>query len=187
MKSNSGEHDAHARHLQEMMMPYVQLESGTIFETADVSLWPEAKRLSKAKGKVAMREFAFTELHKILRPGDDVTCILRNVSRSGMSRRIDFYAPGKTTDSGMLYLTQFFAWLLDEKMSKGEQGMVVGGCGMDMGFHIVYNASSALWPKGFQCIGVKRRCPSNDHSNGDRNYARHLHASGGYALRHRWL
>lgn len=31
------------------------------------------------------------------------------------------------------------------------------------------------------------RCPSNDHSNGDRDYTQHHHSSGGYALSHRWL
>ena len=82
---------------------------------------------------------------------------------------------------------------------------------MDMGFHLVYSLSYALWPDGFGCVGAG--CPSNDHSNGDRDYTphgptdangdpedrdpgpgeardglvRHWHRDGGYALRQRWL
>lgn len=65
-------------------------------------------------------------------------------------------------------------------------GLTVGGCGMDMGFHLVYNLSRVLFPSGFECIG--KGCPSNDHSNGDRNYEPHRHTGdGGYAIKHRWL
>jgi hypothetical protein len=82
---------------------------------------------------------------------------------------------------------------------------------MDMGFHLVYTLSYALYPQGFGCVG--ERCPSNDHSNGDRDYTphgcydengaledrepgpgelrdgcrRHWHRDGGYALTQRWL
>lgn len=66
-------------------------------------------------------------------------------------------------------------------------GLIVGGCGMDMGYHLVYALARKLWPDGFDCIGPG--CPSNDHSNGDRDYTpghRH-HADGGYCLKHRWL
>jgi hypothetical protein len=76
------------------------------------------------------------------------------------------------------------------------EGLRLQGCGMDMGFHAVYNLAASLWPKGFGCVGEK--CPSNDHSNGDRDYTphkpeglkpqtEHWHADGGYALRSRWI
>ena len=58
---------------------------------------------------------------------------------------------------------------------------------MDMGFALVYDLSRTLYPDGFECIGKDAQCPSNDHSNGDRNYAKHNHKDGGYALRQRWL
>jgi len=80
-------------------------------------------------------------------------------------------------------------------------GLIVGGCGMDMGFHVVYQLGAALWPDGFGCIG--ERCRSCDHSNGDRNYRpnvalttaakggppayEHWHRDSGYALRQEWL
>lgn len=68
---------------------------------------------------------------------------------------------------------------------KGD-ALVVNGCGMDMGFHVVYELGYTLYGRdGFICIG--ERCPSNDHSNGDRDYTPHAHTDGGYALRYEWL
>lgn len=153
-------------------MPYVQLESGNILETDDVSLWPEAKRLSAAKGKAALRAQGREQLLATLKPGDTILCILRHVSRSGMSRRIDFYARDPSSDSGLLYLTQQFAWLLDEKVSHSG-GMIVGGCGMDMGFHIVYKVGATLWRKGTPSPHGTR--------NGEPD------SEGGYALKYRWI
>ena len=77
-----------------------------------------------------------------------------------------------------------FRW--DEK----REALAVGGCGMDMGFHVVYSLARALYHKrdgspGWQCIG--KHCPSNDHTNGDRNYEPHPHSDGGYALTQRWI
>jgi hypothetical protein len=46
-------------------------------------------------------------------------------------------------------------------------GITVGGGGMDMGFHLVYNLGRVLWPFGFKRAG--KRC------------------DGGYALRQEWL
>jgi hypothetical protein len=76
-------------------------------------------------------------------------------------------------------------------------GLKVSGVGMDMGFSVVYDLSSYLFDKGFMCTGerkideqgnrVKDWCPSNDHVNGDRDYTPHLHTSGGYALKQKWL
>lgn len=72
-------------------------------------------------------------------------------------------------------------------------GIVCGGCGMDMGFDLVYRLSRTLFQDRFGCIGdsleYAKRCPSNDHSNErERNYTKgRQHSDGGYALRQRWL
>jgi hypothetical protein len=77
------------------------------------------------------------------------------------------------------------------QMRRGKRdGLVVGGCGMDMGWHIIYNLGRALFPDGHTCTGRNEYpspCPSNDHSNGDRSYEPHQHSDGGYALRSRWI
>lgn len=123
------------------------------------------------------------KLARMLKPGDTVYTILRHVSRSGMSRRIGV-AFGRNGDfrdwDGVV------AAALGERWDRDKGGVIVGGCGMDMGFHLVYNLGAVLWPNGFDCTGEK--CPSNDHSNGDRNYSPdNHHNDGGYALRQRWI
>lgn len=105
------------------------------------------------------REWAKDQLRADLPPGSTVYTILHHVSSSGMSRRIGVRA---IIDNQPHYLDGLVAVAIGEKVSDAG-GIVVGGCGMDMGFHIAYSLSHALYPDGFTCLGKK--CPSNDHSN----------------------
>lgn len=134
-------------------------------------------------------ERARESLSGLLKPGDTVHCILRHVSRSGMLRVIEpvlMRWDPKRKKIYTLHIGYNVAALTGMTYDRDREGVRVGGCGMDMGFHLVYSLSSYLWPKGFKCIGD--RCPANDHTNGDTNRKRHLHKnSGGYALRHQWL
>lgn len=113
------------------------------------------------------------ELRKLLKPGDTVYCVLRRVSKSGMSRIIDFFVIRKNE---LQRIAMPMANILDLKWSKDHDGLRVDGCGMDMGFHCVYSLSRALFPNGFK---VKGRGRNGDTSGEDRD--------GGYALNHRWL
>lgn len=137
-------------------------------------------------------------------PGTKVYCVLRHASSSGMSRSISFFV---LKDNRHVQLDRSILQVGIGKFDRKHDGIKVGGCGMDMGLHVVYNLSRMLYPKGFGCIGED--CPSNDHTNGDRDYSKHLsaregplgdmtpeaqrkygvhwHAEGGYALRHSWL
>lgn len=141
------------------------------------------KPITKKQQRENERNEAIGRLHEILKPGDTVYCILRHRSASGMSRRISFAVSGSY---GILEIDWLVARALGDKLHK-DSGIMVSGCGMDMGFHMVYNIGRTMFPKGFDCAGRERRCPSNDHSNGDRNYEPHNHSDGGYALRSRWL
>ena len=107
-------------------------------------------------------------LHKMLKPGSKVFTVLRNVSRSGMSRRIDLYTiHGKET----VYLSHAAAVVMGDP--RPTDGIKVGGCGMDMGFHLVYNLGATMWPKGTpKPHGSRNGEPDSD---------------GGYALKHSWL
>jgi len=141
------------------------------------------------KEKDAQREEARERLLAMLKPGDTVYTVLRHVSASGMARWI---SPLITGEDGPYDLTYWVARLLDERVDQKHYGVKVVGCGMDMGFHLVYNLSSVLFPAGFSCIGDGgekwgSRCPACDHSNGDRDYTPHQHKDGGYALRQKWL
>ena len=129
---------------------------------------------------------SYDTLREILKPGDTVHCILRHVSRSGMMRHIDFY---KLEDGSMRYLSGYIADLLDYKRT--DQGSLkVSGCGMDMGFSVVYNLSSALYREsGYQCLKELGydRCPSNFHvNNRDKTLTEPIHHDG-YAINHRWI
>lgn len=72
-----------------------------------------------------------------------VYTIIRRVSRSGMSRDISL----KYVKDGFLYdLTYSAAHALDWKIIEdGQRSIRVGGCGMDMGFHLVSTLSRVLY------------------------------------------
>lgn len=131
---------------------------------------------------------AIERLREVIKPGDTVYTILQNVSSSGMSRRIRVVI---MQDNAPRDITRLVSKAIRERYNDRHEALVVGGCGMDMGFHVVYELSHYLYPNGFECTGQDRDkavyCPSNDHSNGDRDYTPHMHTSGGYALKHRWM
>lgn len=114
-------------------------------------------------------------------PGDTVYSSLKHVSRSGMFRVINLFV---IKDNQPIQLDRWAADLL-EGYDRRHEGLRASGCGMDMGFHLVYRLSRILFENGFECID--KGCPSNDHSNGDRNYKPHHHKNGGYALQQYWL
>jgi len=131
--------------------------------------------------KLNKRQREFQEaremLLKFLHHKSRVYCVLRSVSKSGMSRTIDFYTitednRGNGVESYMQYLTGWFGTLLDYRRDK-HGALKVGGCGMDMGFHVVYNVGAMLWPKG------------TDKPHGTRNGE--PDNAGGYALKSEWL
>lgn len=118
---------------------------------------------------------------KWVNPGDTIYTVLRHVSRSGMQRKIDLYA---IKDGTPQWLSGWAAVLLG--MPRDDQGIKIGGCGMDMGFELVYNLGRVLNSEGVKCAGDK--CASNEHGNGDRDYSGNtVHRDGGYAFHHRWL
>jgi hypothetical protein len=100
-----------------------------------------------------------------------------------MSRRIGVRA---IVNGQPQYLDGLVAVALGERVADRGR-IVVGGCGMDMGFEIAYRLGHALYPDGFRCTG--KHCPSNDHANGQPCDVkpRPVHIDGGYALSHRWL
>ena len=111
-------------------------------------------------------EKSLNAVRALVKPGDTIHTILRHVSRSGMSRNI---SPVLLRDGDTLHLSRSVAVILGLPVVEGSWDAVkIGGCGMDMGFSLVYNLSSRLFPDGYGCVGD--RCPANDHSNDDRSY-----------------
>jgi len=114
---------------------------------------------------------AIDRLLTLINPGDTVYMVLRHVSRSGMQRVIDVQL---IREGAPYWIGGAVAKALGYRYHRDRNGLVVDGCGMDMGFSVVYNLSATLFPNGFGCIGEK--CHSNDHFNGDSD--RRPHSEG---------
>ena len=97
--------------------------------------------MTKAKEKRNRRAEALKMLRKFIKPGDTVFTVLRHVSRSGMSRRIDLYS---IEGGKMNFLTGYAARVMDRRWDLDNGGIVIGGAGMDMGFHLVYSLGRTL-------------------------------------------
>ena len=131
----------------------------------------------------AAKQEAREALRAIVKPGDTVYTVLRHVSRSGMQRRIDMFVMQQ--DGQPRWISNLANRAMDGRNLTDDKGIKANGCGMDMGFNLVYNLGWCLFGKTWMCTG--KGCPSNEHSNGDRNYEPHTHNDGGYALKQQWL
>lgn len=149
----------------------------------ETNVKPITKAQSKAEQKRFDRAASVEKLRKFLPPGSTVYTVLRHVSRSGMMRHIDAYA---FVDGVKLYLSGYIAQAVG--YTRTHEGAIKSqGCGMDMGYEIMYNTARSIYGESFPCTG-EDRCPSNDHNNGDRTYTKGKpHSDGGYALRHEWI
>lgn len=123
--------------------------------------------------KTTERNRCLDQLRKWLKPKMTVYTCLRHVSSSGMSRDISVHI---VCDSGEILNVSAAAagllgWTLKER--NGSWCVRVSGCGMDMGFHLVYSLGRVVWPDG------------TPEPHGTRNGE--PDTCGGYALNHRWL
>ena len=59
--------------------------------------------------------------------------------------------------------SNYVATIIDYRQNDRKGALIVGGCGMDMGFHVVYSLARSLYPE----------------KPGQRD--------GGYSLKHEWL
>ena len=86
------------------------------------------------------KEEAIKRLKEEIKKGDTLWTQLNHVSRSGMMRHISVRQIKKD-------------YPLDWKQGKNrlgyDNGIKVGGCGMDMGFRLVYTLSSVLYDDGY--------------------------------------
>lgn len=88
---------------------------------------------------------AKNELLDILKPGDTIYCTVRKVGRQGISREIMIFTIKNNQPICLSYLT---AKLLGWRQGKSD-GVIVAGCGMDMGFHLVNCLGYALHNDGY--------------------------------------
>jgi hypothetical protein len=98
--------------------------------------------------KQAIKQEAIQELSNILKdiPTDTIYTVIRHVSASGMQREISV----KMIDAGkIIHLDWLVATATDSKIGK-HGGIVVKGCGMDMGFHLVDTINNCFTFKKFR-------------------------------------
>ena len=151
-------------------------------------------RLTKAEE--AERKECIETLRALLPPGTKVYTILRYVSKSGMMREISFKAING--DGDIMNLDYYVSRVVGDPIGEHD-GVRVTGCGMDMGFHLVYVLSRHLYPDGFGVPSAKKgiRPATKEEAarlvkRGLKFHGRNGDASGwddngGYALRQVWL
>lgn len=152
--------------------------------------------MSRAEQKRQEQAEAREWLQDMIKPGQTVYTVLRHVSRSGMSRIISLYIKNPHT-GGMRCIDHHAARLMDWSISSAGgtgEGIKVGGCGMDMGFHLVYSLGWGVYPAGYRCPGegkkTGRRCQHNSHYNNSHENPRKAgvkHEANGDVFEHRWL
>jgi hypothetical protein len=130
---------------------------------------------AKQAEKNEVYENAFNFLKKNLKPGSTVYHTIKSVSASGMSRQISFFI---VSDNRITNIDWYISHVLDYRRNPKNGALKVSGCGMDMGFHVVYSLGRKLFPSGFKLTkGQYGR-------NGDRTG---FDKDGGYSLHSEWI
>jgi hypothetical protein len=116
-----------------------------------------SKKAQKEQERESARAYLLSILNKQNRP--TLYTNLKSVSSSGMSRDMKVLA----VVEGEIVDVTYYVGKLDIgtiKERNGQRVIRVGGCGMDMGFHVVYTVSAILY-------GYEER--------------------GAYTIRHEWI
>jgi len=148
---------------------YMQTASGFVFTTSHPEFHSMDKRLTVKVGKELYLQQAKDDLMTLIKPNSVINTLVRSVSSNGMSRRISLYI----VDGQEMRSIDHWASVITGYKQSDKGGLIVGGCGMDMGFHLVYTLGALLWPNG------------TDFAHGTRNGVPDI--DGGYALKHRSL
>lgn len=157
---------------------YFRSTDGRVWGSDHAIGFKDYERLTRAEGQRLYREQSKADLRQLIKPGDTVYTCLRSVSGSGMSRQISVHIPlielrSVTPKDGdkrkhkkvavIRDISNYVATIIDYRQNDRNGALIVGGCGMDMGFHVVYSLARSLYPE----------------KPGQRD--------GGYSLKHEWL
>lgn len=157
---------------------YFRTPEGRIYGSDSADSFKDCERLTRAEGEKLHRQQVKKDLRELIKPGDTVYTCLRSVSASGMSRQISVHIAivelrsvtpkeGETRKNKKVVVIRdvsgFVARILDYRQNDRNGALIVGGCGTDMGFHLVYSLARSLYPE----------------KPGQRD--------GGYSLNHDWI
>ena len=143
----------------------------TIAEIREMPL----SEMTKAEEKRYWEDNAMRQLRKFCKPGTTVYTVLHHVSKSGMTRDIGLCVVHK---GEIVTISGYVARVLGYKHSDNG-GVRTGGCGMDMGFHLVHSLSYAI--HGHKDKNVPEEAKSRPFKATRKAYR------SGYSLEHRWL
>ena len=150
---------------------YLQDAQGFTFTTSFPEYHKECTKLTAKAGEAAIKLQSMNELLKLIKPGCTIRTHVNHVSTNGMTRRISCYIVDPR-DNEIIRIDSYVSDITGYKHSdKG--GLIIGGCGMHMGFHLVYTLGALLWPNGTETAHSTR--------NGQPD------STGGYALKQRAL
>lgn len=125
----------------------------------------------KKAEKDAQAAAGLEALKECIQVGSRIYYTVTSVAASGMSRHMKFFM---VRDGEIKSLTHAIAAALALKWN-GDGSLTISGCGMDMGFHVVYTIGRMLWPEGDGKTVTGR--------NGDKG----PETDGGYLLKYSYL
>lgn len=135
--------------------------------------------MSKSAELAAAKQASFQYLCDVLPPGSTVYTQLVSVSRSGMTRNLRVHA---VVNGAIVNLTHHVARVLEYRLKRGPiDTLIVSGCGMDMGYHVVNSLSYALHGMTNKPVGAIAPHPGTCETAPESGYR------AGYTLRHEWL
>ena len=102
--------------------------------------------------KKEKQQTAIDQLKEMIQEGDTLYTTCEHVSRSGMTRHLTVRSL-LPSDRGerqidVLNFNYLVSEALDWTLTK-DHYLKIGGCGMDMGFHLVYTLSRVLFDDGY--------------------------------------
>lgn len=120
-----------------------------------------------------VRDEAIAKLRTFYKPGDTAYTMCTHVARSGMMRHIAIIATRTDLVRSKkcirpVNVSHLVADAVGWSLNKSGDALIVGGCGMDMGFHTVYEMASVL----YNGLGENGKPVTNGR---------------GYAIRQSWL
>jgi hypothetical protein len=146
--------------------------------------------MSKSLERAAEVAKAIATLNKMgVKPGATIYTLVKSVSKSGMSRQIQCYIATRdtTTRNGKTFrenaihdITGLVSTATGIKRGRDGWSLNVGGCGMDICFHVVYTLGRVMFPKGGPL-----ECSPREHQ--EKRAGKKIETDGGYLLNKRDL
>lgn len=133
----------------------------------------QKKVIEELKTKYDLTDWDCQILAEIMRERPTIYTTLNHVSHSGMFRLISCYY---IRDREPLCIDHLVSLISGYHQDASRKGLRVTGCGMDMGFAVVYDFSHCLHRQGYRLR--KREVFMNEKS---------YRKDGGYALRQTWM